>query len=423
MRRHVLLTTILGLSLTVIIEAQDPEIRRTTIPSQSFNEAFENLQNNVSKIEGNLQQQEKAWPNADQARDNEQAPPLAVVSLQKKHRRLLQEQKSLLNELQALSRHRSLDLTMRSHRYDPGPLLEKVKSTRDEALLAVVLPLVTKVGKGHSITEKVLIDLAQKQDPCPESLSEALSSLRNRGASFYLLKLGVRTVNSNLLIDAGRSGHPAVINKMITIFNKSKAGVAMGLEVFAKLVPPPDADREELSRVIVRRLDSVEDVSFKAVLISYLGLCEISEDLSFLETIYSSSDEERIRLAAVSSMGRFGTSAVSFLEKELKNQTNSLPVLRACLHALTAIADRNTVPTLLAFLEDPDLARPAERALGQIARGKVARSSAEWRRWWSQQPESRENGTTDPDLGGKLVGKPKKRWEALLKASRPRSRL
>jgi HEAT repeat protein len=421
--RSILFPTLIALAVTStsLFAADQPTVDRPKVDEESATKVqttFKHLAESVENARQNLARQAAAWPTAEADRVDEQRAPPAVEKLQKAYGTIVQTQKGYLREIEMLSRIQSdkaWDVDNAS--YDPAPLLLALRNTKDPDLADIVAPLVAKIGKNDSRAAKVLVTLARRFDQCPGGLVKALGNMEAPAALMFLVELGVHSQNRSMLVAAGNSGFPEVLDRLIELTQESENQLKLIVEVFARLTPPFRANQEPLVNVIMARFGEIKDTRLKASLISYLGQLKNPKHFAFLETTYTFSKSNAVRLAVVSAMSNLGVNATGFLIKEVQNYDNPLSVRKSCVHSLASIAARDTVPVLLELLDDPDLHHPATRALRRIAGRQVGRTAVDWHRWWSDQPEAKSTkAARDPDVNGETIGDPQKRWQSILEA-------
>jgi HEAT repeat protein len=140
----------------------------------------------------------------------------------------------------------------------------------------------------------------------------------------------------------------------------------------------------------------------KATLIIYLGLFRKESHVNLLAGIYSSSAEERVRLAAIAALGNSGGPAREFLRGELELPERPLSIRKACIQALGAAGDLSSASLLIDLLAQPSLRWDAARALRRIAGIDLGESQGAWQRWWKlhQKTAGVETGEDDEEEVG-----------------------
>ena len=78
-------------------------------------------------------------------------------------------------------------------------------------------------------------------------------------AVMFLVELGVHSQNRSMLVAAGNSGFPEVLDRLIELTQESENQLKLIVEVFARLTPPFRANQEPLVNVIMARFGEITD--------------------------------------------------------------------------------------------------------------------------------------------------------------------
>jgi HEAT repeat protein len=355
---------------------------------------LKSIQQVLSAIRKNQASLEAAWPNRIEAQSRELPPPPAVQRYERELGQLEARKDQLLRELGwAVSR----DQTVHGFQADPprdiAPILAAVADATDVSFIDAVVPIVARACPVDTRLLRTLAKLAVKLEPTPRGLLLGLSELQREEAGILLLEIGAKQRDVGVLLSATKSGHVAVIRRLIELAEGRDAATAsVALHALERMQPPNRIERNELRSLIGDTIARTRRPEVRTSLIAYLGQFREPADAAFFESLYHNAEGDPVRVAAVAALANSGGAKPAFFLDELADTANSTVIRRSCVHALGAIRHRPAAPRLIPLLRDPDFGVDAWHALARIVGRDLGVQPGPWKRWWSQQASAKKAG-------------------------------